>query len=74
MEGKILAALLLLFGGSVTVYVLYRAMFAVVEPVVTKKLEQQMTKDKLSQLQNNLVLHKQVDQQAVQQIQNNMKK
>ncbi|KNZ69651.1 hypothetical protein Tfer_1672 [Thermincola ferriacetica] len=74
MEGKILAALLLLLGGSVTVYILYRAMFAVVEPVVTKKLEQQMTKDKLSQLQNNLVLHKQVDQQAVQQIQNNMKK
>ncbi len=55
--GKVLAGLLLLIGGGITLYILYKVMFAVVEPRVTRKLEQKMAKDKLSPLQNNLTIH-----------------
>lgn len=61
MAGKALAVLLLLFGGGATMYILYKVCLSVLKPVVQKKLEQKMKKDRLNLLQNNLNLHQQQD-------------
>ncbi len=74
MPGKVLAALLLLFGGGITLYILYKASLAVLQPVVQKKLAQQMKREKHEQLENNLELHRQADQNYVKNTQKNLKK
>ena len=74
MLGKIVAAILLVFGGGVTVYILYKIALAVLQPVARKKIEQKMLQDKTEQLGNSLKLHEQVDQSKVKQIQQNTKK
>lgn len=74
MLGKIVAAILLVFGGGVTVYILYKIALAILQPVARKKIEQQMLQDKTEQLGNSLKLHEQVDQSKVRQIQQNTKK
>lgn len=74
MLEKILAAVLLIFGGGITLYIIYKAALAVLQPVVQKKLEQQMQKEKLTQLENNLQTHQQVDQNQVKNTRENMKK
>ncbi|MDT3697891.1 MAG: hypothetical protein RO469_00570 [Thermincola sp.] len=74
MSGKILAALLLVFGGGVTIYILFKMALAVIQPIAKKKIEQKMLQDKADQLQNSLKLHEQVDQTKVKQTQQNMKK
>ncbi len=73
MAGKVLAALLLIFGGGATLYILYKAALALLHPVVQKKLEQKMQKEKYEQLENNLQLHQQPDQNQVRNTQQNMK-
>lgn len=73
MAGKILAAIMLLLGGGITLYILYKVALGLLQPVVQKKLEQKMQKDKLSQLQNNLQLHNQIDQNQVKTTQKKMK-
>lgn len=65
MAGKILAAILLVFGGGVTVYILSKIALAILQPMAKKKIEQQMLQDKAEQLGNNLKLHEQVDQSKV---------
>lgn len=74
MLGKIVAAILLVFGGGVTVYILYKIALAILQPVARKKIEQKMLQDKTEQLGNSLKLHEQVDQTKVKQIQQNTKK
>ena len=74
MPGKIIAALMLVFGGGVTLYIVYKAALALLHPVVQKKLEQKMQKEKTEQLGNNLLLHQQPDQEEVKKVQQNMKK
>lgn len=74
MYGKILAALLLVFGGGVTIYILFKMSLAVIQPIAKKKIEQQMLQDKAQQLQNSLKLHEQVDQSKVTEAKQNMKK
>lgn len=73
MIGKILAALLLLFGGGITLYIIYKAALAMLHPVVQKKLAQQMQKEKAEQLQNSLKVHEQFDQVKVKETQKNSK-
>lgn len=73
MSERILAVVLLITGGAVTLYVLYKTAVAALEPLVQKKLEQQMQRDKLNQVQNNLTLGRQLDQKKVQDIKKNMK-
>lgn len=74
MLGKIVAAILLVFGGGVTVYILYKIALAILQPVARKKIEQKMLQDKTEQLGNSLKLHEQVDQIKVKQTQQNTKK
>jgi hypothetical protein len=74
MLGKILAAILLIFGGGVTVYIIYTLALAVLQPMAKKKIEQKMLQDKAEQLGNSLKLHEQVDQSKVQQTQQNTQK
>lgn len=74
MLGKILAAILLIFGGGVTVYIIYTLALAVLQPIAKKKIEQKMLQDKAEQLGNSLKLHEQVDQSKVQQTQQNTQK
>ncbi|PKM47435.1 MAG: hypothetical protein CVV03_03120 [Firmicutes bacterium HGW-Firmicutes-8] len=74
MSGKILAGLMLILGGSVTLYILYKGVLAVLQPVVQKKLQQKMAKDKYDLLENSLQLHQQVDQTQVKKTQQKMKK
>lgn len=73
MSGKIIAAILLVFGGGVTFYILYKIALAVLQPAAKKKLEQKMLQDKAEQLGNSLKLHEQVDQSKVKQTQQNTK-
>jgi len=73
MTGKILAAFLLLFGGGITLYIIYKAALAMLQPVVQKKLVQQMRKEKTEQLQNSLKVHEQLDQVKVKEAQKNIK-
>lgn len=73
MAGKILAALLLVFGGGVTLYIIYKVALGIMQPVVQKKLEQKMQKDNLNKLQNNLQLHTQQDMDKVKDTQKKMK-
>lgn len=73
MAGKIVAGLLLFFGGAITLYVLYKALIGALQPVVQKKIYQKMQKDNLNQLQNNLQLHNQQDQQTFEAIQKKTK-
>ena len=65
MPVKFVAILLLIFGVGVTLYVIYRAALALLHPVVQKKLEEQMQKERAQQLQNNLQLHQQPEQDQV---------
>lgn len=74
MAGKIIAALMLIFGGGITLYIIYKVALALLNPVAQKKIQQKMEKEKLEQLQNNLQLHQQSDQNQVKQVQQNMKK
>ena len=74
MLGKIVAAILLVFGGGVTIYILYKIALAILQPVARKKIEQKMLQDKTEQLGNSLKLHEQVDQVKVKQTQQNTKK
>ncbi len=74
MPGKILAVGLLILGGGVTLYVLYKVALAVLQPVVQKKIAQQMEQDRFEQLENNLQLHQQDDQNQVKMIRQRMKK
>jgi len=74
MAGKILAAVLLLFGGGVTLYILYKAALGILQPVTQKKLVQKMQQEKHEQLQNDLKLHEQPDQVKTKASQQNMKK
>jgi len=74
MPAKVLAALLLLFGGGITLYILYKASLAVLQPIVQKKLAQQMRREKYEQLENNLQLHRQAEQNQVKNMQKNMNK
>lgn len=55
MTEKILAAVLLLFGGGVTLYIIYRAVLGIIQPMVQKKPGQQNSKPP----QNNLQLQNQ---------------
>lgn len=73
MAGKILAAVLLFFGGGATLYIVYKVALGIMQPVVQKKLEQKMQKDNLNKLQNNLQLHNQQDTNKVQETQKKMK-
>lgn len=68
-----MGAILFLVGGGITLYIIYKVMIAIIEPVVTKKLQQQMTEEKLSQLQNNLAVHKQIATKALQKNNNGEK-
>lgn len=74
MSGKILAGLMLILGGGVTLYILYKGALAVLQPVVEKKLQQKIVKDKYDLLENSLQLHQQVDQTEVKKTQQEMKK
>jgi len=67
MAEKILAFILFAVGGSITLYVLYKTVLAVLEPQVQRKLEQKMQRDKMSQLQNSLQVGQQLDQQKVRE-------
>lgn len=66
MAGKFLAAVLLIMGGGITLYILYKAAIGALQPVVQKKLAQKMQKEKTQQLHNNLKIHEQLDQNKVQ--------
>lgn len=73
MPGKILAAVLLVFGGGITLFIFYKIILGLLQPVAQKKLEQKMMQDKVEQLGNNLKLHEQPDQVKVKQNQQKMK-
>lgn len=73
MPGKILAAILLIFGGGVTLFIIYKIVLAVLQPVAQKKLAQKMEQDKVAQLGNSLKLHEQLDQVKVKQNQQKVK-
>jgi len=72
MTEKLLAIILLVLGGLVTLYVLYKTALGALEPMVQKKLEQKMQQDELNQLQNNLQAGQQLDRQKVQETKDNM--
>lgn len=65
MPGKFLALLLLISGGGITLYVVYKIWLGLLQPIVQRKIEQEMTKEKRLQLQNNLQLHRQQSQNPV---------
>ncbi len=56
MAGKILAAALLLFGGGVTLYIVYRMILGIMKPTVQKKPGQNSQQ---KAPQNNLQLQNQ---------------
>ncbi|MFZ5639927.1 MAG: hypothetical protein ACOY4Q_04450 [Bacillota bacterium] len=72
MTEKLLAIILLVLGGLVTLYVLYKTALGALEPMMQKKLEQKMQQDELNQLQNNLQAGQQLDRQKVQETKDNM--
>lgn len=72
MTEKLLAIILLVLGGLVTLYVLYKTALGALEPMMQKKLEQRMQQDELNQLQNNLQAGQQLDRQKVQETKDNM--
>lgn len=63
MAGKILAAVLLFFGGGVTLFILYKVALGIMQPVIQKKPEQKMNMNKPK---NNLQLNNQQDTDTVQ--------
>lgn len=67
MFERILALFLLIIGGAITLYVLFKAALSALEPLAQKKLEQKIQRDKFSQLQNNLQVGRQLDQQIEQE-------
>lgn len=47
MPERLLAIFLLIIGGIVTLYILYKTAVAALEPIVQKKLEQKFKRDKI---------------------------
>ena len=64
---RVLALVLFVLGGGITLYILYKTALAVLEPMVQKKMEQKFQRDKMSQANNSLKVGEQLDPQKVRE-------